>query len=114
MGDTIKKQIQVEKWCIVARTQASIKGVEHEFFEQLILANTVQCVPKEGPTAEVVVAHLQGSESIGNAFGASKIKGGTRMGSWAANKADCTYFPCSKEMRVWWTMRYAVNYNGSQ
>ena len=108
MGDRVKAKISVEKWCIEARTQATISGVEPEVFEQLIAANAVQCVPKWDRAAdhEVVVAHMQGTESLANAFGATKIKGGTRMGSWSANKADCIYFPRNKQMRVWWTMSW--------
>ena len=41
----------------------------------------------------VVVASVRRAAAMGEIFGHNKIKGGTRMGSWAANKGELVYFP---------------------
>ena len=37
-------------------------------------------------------------------FGSTKLVGGTRLGSWTANKMELVYFPPTGELRIWWTM----------
>lgn len=112
MGDVVKKQITVEKYCIEARTHCTIKDVEPEVFRKLILTNASSVVPDLDDTDEddmqslpVIVASIKGSDNMAAIFGATKIKGGNRMASWSADKGEIIYLPESKEMRVWWTMR---------
>lgn len=58
-----------------------------------------------GAPTPVVVASVRRAAAMGEIFGHNKIKGGTRMGSWAANKGKLVYFPEERRMRVWWTMQ---------
>lgn len=55
-------------------------------------------------SSDVIVARLTGSDAIGEVFGRSKIKGGSRMGSWTANRAEFVYYPQTGTADVWWTM----------
>ena len=105
LGDKVKSNIQVEKWAIEARTSMQTKTAL-EVFEKLIVPHASQVTPATfNKTTPVVVAQLKDSKSIGEVFGHSKIKGGTRMGSWTADKADIIYFPPTGELRAWWTMK---------
>ena len=47
---------------------------------------------------------LLASAAAGEIFGKTKITGGTRMGSWSANKMELVFFPPTGELRIWWTM----------
>ena len=110
MGDQVKANITVEKWCIEARTHCTLRDVEAQVFRQLFIPNASSVVPDIDACDEslnsmpVIVASIQGTSSMAAIFGATKIKGGTRLGSWSADKGECIYFPATKEMRVWWTM----------
>lgn len=76
---------------------------------QLNVANAASVVPAwddfDIESTPVVVASIKGKAKVANILGVTKIRGGTRMGSWDADKGECTYFPESMELRVWWTMR---------
>ena len=104
LGDAVKANIQVQKWCVEARTFATTKCA-FEVFERLVVPNATSVVP-ESFTNEtpVVVAKIKGTAALGDIFGKSKIQGGTRLGSWSADKADIIFFPPSNDLRVWWTM----------
>lgn len=81
MGDVVKKNITAEKWAIEARTHCTVQ-CEPEVFERLVVKNALSVVPADyDDSTPVVVATVTGSDSMGEIFGASKIKGGTRMGS---------------------------------
>jgi hypothetical protein len=54
---------------------------------------------------EVAVARLEGAAACGEAFGHSKIKGGSRMGSGSANRAECVWRRDAGTVSLWWTMR---------
>ncbi len=105
LGDAVKARIHVEKWCIGASchctTQASL-----DVFRRLIVPNAADVTPV-GFDADtpVVVASVRGTASAGEIFGKTKITGGTRMGSWSANKMELVFFPPTGELRIWWTMR---------
>lgn len=107
LGDAVKGKINVEKWCVAARTHCSIGDVDRAVFEALVRPNAASVTPSTPITAEtpVVVAAIHGSAAMGEIFGHSKIKGGTRCGSWTADRGEVVYFPGTREMRVWWTMR---------
>lgn len=105
LGDLVKRNISVEKWCIGARTSIET-NTSLAVFEALVVPNATSVTPSNfGPSTPVVVVAVQSREDLGEIFGHSKIKGGTRMGSWTADKADIIFFPPTGEMRVWWTMR---------
>mmetsp|Transcript_6854 Transcript_6854/g.9040 ORF Transcript_6854/g.9040 Transcript_6854/m.9040 type:complete len:276 (+) Transcript_6854:59-886(+) len=106
LGDKIKSKIQVEKWAIEAKTHVTIDEVHHEVFRKVVLPHATEVIPSDGDpfTAKVVVVTIEGSNSIGEVFGKTKIKGGTKLGSWSANMMDIIYFPDTREMRCWWTM----------
>ena len=63
-----------------------------------------------GPPPEVAVARIEGAAACGEAFGHSKIKGGSRMGSWSANRAECVWRRDAAggdggAAAIWWTMQ---------
>lgn len=104
-GDAVKANIHVEKWCINAKTHCVIEDVEHSAFEELVLPNASSVVPANfNNKTPVVVASVTSTAAMGEIFGKSKISGGTRMGSWHANKGEIVYFPPTRTMRVWWIM----------
>jgi hypothetical protein len=74
-------------------------------FRNLIVPNAADVTPREfDASTPVVVAAVRGSSSAGEIFGKTKITGGTRMGSWSANKMELVFFPPTGELRCWWTM----------
>lgn len=105
LGDCVKSNIEVEKWCIGARTAMSTT-IPYGVFDLLIAKNAKTVTPSNyDPTSSVIVAYFDSNSSLCEVFGSSKITGGTRMGSWSADKADVIYIPSTREVRVWWTMR---------
>jgi hypothetical protein len=105
LGDCVKKNITVEKWCIQASTSCETICLP-EVFEKLVIPHATSMLPLEYSIhAPVIVVSIIGSEGIGEVFGSSKITGGTRMGSWKANKMDIIYVPETKVLRCWWTMK---------
>ena len=105
LGDAVKAQIRVEKWCIEARTHATTTCAP-EVFRALVVPHAADVTPAEFSDATpVVVAAVEGSASAAEVFGATKIKGGTRLGSWQADRVELVYFPPSQQLRIWWTMR---------
>ena len=105
LGNQVKSKIKVEKWCIAPQCHC-VMQCEIEVFRKLIVPNAQSVMPSTfDATTAVVVASIEGSEAAGAVFGYTKICGGTRLGSWSANKMELIFFPRSKEMRVWWTMR---------
>ena len=45
MGDAVKAQISVEKWCIKAKNHCVIEDVDASVFEQLVVVNAENVVP---------------------------------------------------------------------
>lgn len=106
LGDAVKARIDVEKWCVAARTHAVVPDVDRAVFEALVVPNAADVTPARFDDATpVVVASIRSTAAMGEIFGKSKVSGGTRLGSWAADRGDVLYFPPTKELRVWWTMR---------
>lgn len=104
LGDLVKKKITVEKWTVAAHTcmEATTSA---EVFSALVVPNAASVVPADfSASTPVVVASVLTSKAIGEIFGHTKIKGGTRLGSWTANKADIVFYPPTGQLRVWWTM----------
>ncbi len=58
-------------------------------FRALVVPNCARVTPAEWESAQVpvpvVAADVHGSASAAAIFGATKIKGGTRLGSWTAD-----------------------------
>ena len=104
LGDAVKAAISVEKWCIAARCQCTTRTTL-DVFRNLIVPNAADVTPPDfDASTPVVVAAVRGSSSAGEIFGKTKITGGTRMGSWSANKMELIFFPPTGELRCWWTM----------
>ena len=102
LGDAVKAHISVEKWCIAARTHCSTH-CELEVFQSLVVPNADSVTPEEfSEETPVVVAAL--SRGAADVFGSTKLTGGTRMGSWSADKMELVFFPPTGELRCWWTM----------
>jgi len=106
LGNDVKTQIKVEKWAIEARTHCVCQAVALEVFEELIVPNAASVIPAEfDSSTPVVVASIASTSAMAEIFGATKIKGGTRMGSWSADKGELVFVPKDKELRIWWTMK---------
>ena len=98
----MKSHINVEQWCIAARTHCVTK-CELEVFRRLVVPNAVSVTPAEfSESTPVVVASVKAGAA--NIFGTTKLTGGTRLGSWSADKMELIFFPATKELRCWWTM----------
>jgi hypothetical protein len=105
LGDSVKGKIEVEKWCIGARTHCNMENVDIRVFRKLFVPNAREVTPAEfDSNTPVVVANFDSYRNLSEVFGATKLTGGTRMGSWHANKMDVVYFPATQKMRCWWTM----------
>eukprot|EP00873_Tetraselmis_striata_P043999 jgi/Tetstr1/464263/TSEL_009066.t1 len=65
---------------VLIQTTLSVPSMEA--FKQLVMYTSSTILPASFHTATtVVVASILGGESIANVFAASKVKGGTRLGS---------------------------------
>ena len=105
LGDAVKSKIIVEKWCIGASCHC-VTHISLDVFRNLVVPNAAEITPATfGADAPVVVASVRGTASAGEIFGKTKITGGTRMGSWSANKMELVFFPPTGDLRIWWTMR---------
>lgn len=101
LGDMVKSNIHVQKWCIEARTHTKTT-MELDVFRELVVPNATKVVPAAFDASTDVV--FASSNTPGVICGSSKITGGTRLGSWSADVMDFIYFPKSRELEVWWTM----------
>ena len=103
MGDAVASRISVQKWCVAAHTHCVIDGVHPDVFRGLVMPNSIRVVPADFSTETPVVVALatKGASTI---FGSTKLTGGTRMGSWTANKMQMIYTPSRRQMSCWWTM----------
>ena len=76
-------------------------------FRTLVVPNASKVTPAQfDNSTPVVVAQLDSTEQIGKIFGVSKIRNGTRLGSWSASRMDLVFLPkeSSGQLRAWWTM----------
>ena len=104
LGDRVKGQIQVEKWCVSARTHCTIEDCDIDVFRALVVPNAESVTPESfNKDTPVVVASV--AQHAANIFGSTKLTGGTRLGSWRADEMELVYFPPTGKMRCWWTMR---------
>jgi len=108
LGDKVKAQITVlggrDNYGIAARCHALLP-CSMAVFRALVLPNATKVVPAEfGPETEVVLAQLTSTQQIAAIFGSTKIKGGTRYGSWSATSMDIVFLPGEGVARAWWVM----------
>ena len=68
-----------------------------------VMPNSISVTPADfdSDTPVVVALATRGASTI---FGSTKLTGGTRMGSWTANKMQLIYTPATQQMSCWWTM----------
>jgi len=106
LGDVCKYNINVEKWCIAARCHC-VTTCHPDVWRALVVPNADSVTPA-GEFSElstpVIVASVSRHANL--IFGATKLTGGTRMGSWHADKMELVYLPPTRELRIWWTMGY--------
>lgn len=111
IGDVVKSKIEFTKYTIAARTQCTV-NMDARTFELLIKPNASRITPDPNAngggavdlsSAPVVVARLTGS-SIGEAFGRTKVTGGSRLGTFTANKCEVIWYPSRGIADLWWTM----------
>jgi hypothetical protein len=105
LGDAVKGHINFTKWCIDARTHAVV-DIDANTFRANIVPHASSVTPAAwDATSPVVVARIEGSTALGEAFGKTKITGGSRMGTWTADVCDVIYRPQSSKADLWWTMQ---------
>ena len=54
---------------------------------------------------QVVLAEVKGMNQASAIFGSTKLRAGTRLGSWEVDKMDLVFRPKKEELRIWWTMK---------
>ncbi len=88
-----------------ARLQHTTVDINEDTFRTLVVPNASRVTPADFTAATpVVVARLTGSDAAGEVFGKTKIKGGSRMGTWAADAVEVVWYPAEKRADLWWTM----------
>lgn len=104
LGDAVKSRISFEKWAIAARTHAHV-ALLLDVFRELVVPNAARVLPAVfDRSTPVVVARISGSAACGEVFGSSKIKGGSRLGSFAMNECEIVFQPALQRADIWWTM----------
>lgn len=104
LGDRTKARTNFEKWAVAAETHVTVDMTD-ELFRLLIAPNATVTPPKHGPDTPVVVAEISGFEDGAAIFGASKIRAGSRMGTFSFNRGIVCYFPARGKASVWWTVQ---------
>ena len=110
MGDQVKSKLRVlggkGNYGIAASCHVSM-SCSVALFRNLVVPNAAKVTPPEfDGSTPVVLAQIDTTEQIGKIFGVSKIRDGTRLGSWSASKMDLVFLPkeASGQLRAWWTM----------
>ena len=110
MGDQVKSKLRVlggkGNYGIAASCHVSM-SCSVALFRALVVPNADKVTPAEfDGSTPVVLAQIDSSDQIGKIFGVSKIRDGTRLGSWSASKMDLVFLPkeASGQLRAWWTM----------
>ena len=110
MGDQVKSKLRVlggkGNYGIAASCHASM-SCSVALFRTLVVPNAAKVTPADfDSSSPVVLAQIDSTEQIGKIFGVSKIRDGTRLGSWSASKMDLVFLPreASGQLRAWWTM----------
>ena len=108
MGDQVKSKIHVlggkQDWGIAARCHA-VLPCSTAVFRALVVPSADKVTPVGFDSkTELVLAEVNSTQQIAEIFGSTKIKGGTRYGSWSARKMDLVFKPQEGELRAWWVM----------
>merc|ERR1719381_209737 len=110
MGDQVKSKLRVlggtGNYGIAASCHVSM-SCSVALFRTLVVPNAAKVTPADfDSSSPVVLAQIDSTEQIGKIFGVSKIRDGTRLGSWSASKMDLLFLPgeASGQLRAWWTM----------
>ena len=110
MGDQVKSKLRVlggkGNYGIAANCHVSM-SCSVALFRTLVAPNATRIIPAEfDSSTPVVLAQVDSTQQIGKIFGVSKIRDGTRLGSWSASKMDLVFLPkeASGQLRAWWTM----------
>ena len=109
IGDAVKANIHFLKWTIDASTHATL-DMSFDVFKANIIPHAKSVVPVDLSTVpEVAVARISGIHSCGEAFGKSKIVGGSRVQQWTADECDVIWRRSSTLeggiADIWFTMR---------
>ena len=118
MGDQVKSKLRVlggqGNYGIAASCHVSM-SCSLALFRALVVPNAAKVTPADfDGSSPVVLAQIDSTEQIGKIFGVSKIRNGTRLGSWSASKMDLVFQPreASGQLRAWWTMHQTKNSEG--
>ena len=108
MGDRVKSKIHVlggkHDWGIAARCH-TVLPCSVAVFRALVVPSASKVTPAGFDSkTEVVLAEVNSTQQIAEIFGSTKIRGGTRYGSWSARKMDLVFKPQEGQLRAWWVM----------
>ena len=112
IGDAVKANIHFLKWAIDASTHATL-DMSFDVFKANIIPHAKSVVPVDlSIVPEVAVARISGFHACGEAFGKSKIVGGSRVQQWSADECDVIWKRCSTleggtegKADIWFSMR---------
>jgi hypothetical protein len=109
IGDAVKSRISFQMWAITASTHAVIE-MSFDTFKNNIVPHSSSVVPADMSSSstvpEVAVARVSGSEACGEAFGKSKITGGSSVQQWSVNQAEVVWRKGEpSKCDIWFTMR---------
>ena len=104
----VRRKIHVlggkQDWGIAARCH-TVLPCSAAVFRALVVPSAAKVTPARFDSkTEVVLAEVDSTQQIAEIFGSTKIKGGTRYGSWSARKMDLVFKPQEGELRAWWVM----------
>ena len=108
IGDAVKSRISFQKWTIDASCHSTI-DMKWETFKDNIVPHSTSVVPVDlvslSSPPEVAVARISGSHDCGEAFGKSKIVGGSRVRQWSVRDAEVVWRRGEpSKCDIWFTM----------
>jgi hypothetical protein len=104
LGDAVKARINFQKYAIAATCHATVDLTLASFAANIVPHAACVTPAAFSAASEVVVARIQGADKMGDAFGKSKIVGGSRVQHWAANEGTVEFYPAEARAEIWWTM----------
>jgi len=108
LGDQVKSKLEIAggkyDWHIKARCHLTT-SLSREAFKAVVVPHVDSVTPaKFDDNTEVVLAEVKGMNQASAIFGSTKLRAGTRLGSWEVDKMDLVFRPKKEELRIWWTM----------
>jgi len=104
LGNKAKATISFQKWTIKAQTHFT-NPFTSEAFRALIVPHADEVHPVNfNEKTPVIMASTNTYGKAGDIMGSSKLTGGSRYGTFHADKVDYIYVASKKELRVWFTM----------